>query len=185
MAARRIGLDQDLRPKSKPWPQTVPDNGGVFLVPAFAGLGAPHWDPFARGTITGLTRGTTAGHLARAALESIAYQTADVLAAMEADSGLAIAELRVDGGATVNDTLMQFQADLLGLPLVRPKVWETTALGAAYLAGLATGFWRESELQAQWQRERTFQPSLEPARVAELKRGWRKAVERARGWLKD
>jgi len=166
--------------------QTVPDNGGVFLVPAFAGLGAPHWDQLARGVITGLTRGTTAGHLARAALESIAYQTADVLSAMEADSGLPIAELRVDGGATVNDTLMQFQADLLGVPLVRPKVWETTALGAAYLAGLATGYWRDTgELQTQWQRERTFQPGLDPARVAELKRGWRRAVERARGWLKD
>jgi glycerol kinase len=166
--------------------QTVSDNGGVFLVPAFAGLGAPHWDPYARGTITGLTRGTTAGHLARAALESIAYQTADVLAAMEADAGLAIAELRVDGGATVNDMLMQFQADILGVPLVRPKVWETTALGAAYLAGLATGFWRDTdELQTQWQRQRTFQPGLDKARVAELQRGWRKAVERAKGWLKD
>jgi glycerol kinase len=166
--------------------QTVSDNGGVFLVPAFAGLGAPHWDPSARGTITGLTRGTTAGHLARAALESIAYQTADVLAAMEADSGMAIAELRVDGGATVDDTLMQFQADILGVPLVRPKVWETTALGAAYLAGLATGFWRDTdELQTQWQRQRTFQPGMDKARVAELQRGWRKSVERAKGWLKD
>jgi glycerol kinase len=166
--------------------QTVPDNGGVYLVPAFAGLGAPHWDQFARGTITGLTRGTTAGHLARAALESIAYQTADVLAAMEADAGMAIAELRVDGGATVDDTLMQFQADILGVPLVRPKVWETTALGAAYLAGLATGFWRDTEeLQTQWQRQRTFQPGMDKARVAELQRGWRKAVERAKGWLKD
>jgi glycerol kinase len=166
--------------------QTVSDNGGVYLVPAFAGLGAPHWDPYARGTITGLTRGTTAGHLARAALESIAYQTADVLAAMEADSGIAIAELRVDGGATVDDLLMQFQADILGVPLVRPKVWETTALGAAYLAGLATGFWRDTdELQTQWQRQRTFQPGLDKARVAELQRGWHKAVECAKGWLKD
>jgi glycerol kinase len=163
--------------------QTVPDNGGIFLVPAFAGLGAPHWDQFARGAITGLTRGTTAGHLARAALESIAYQTADVLAAMEADSGIAIAELRVDGGATVNDTLMQFQADILGVPLVRPKVWETTALGAAYLAGLATGFWKGAEeLQSQWQRQRTFQPGMDKGKVAELQRGWRKAVERAKGW---
>jgi glycerol kinase len=166
--------------------QTAPDNGGVYLVPAFTGLGAPHWDSFARGAITGLTRGTTAGHLARAALESIAYQTTDVLAAMEADSGVAIAELRVDGGATVNDTLMQFQADILGVPLVRPKVWETTALGAAYLAGLATGFWKSTdELQTQWQRQRTFQPGMDKERVAELQRGWRKAVDRAKGWLKD
>jgi glycerol kinase len=165
--------------------QTVPDNGGVYLAPAFTGLGAPHWDSFARGTITGLTRGTTAGHLARAALESIAYQTADVLAAMEADSGVAVAELRVDGGATVNDTLMQFQADILGVPLVRPKIWETTALGAAYLAGLATGFWKDAdELQSQWQRQRTFHPAMDRERVEELKRGWRKTVDRAKGWLK-
>jgi glycerol kinase len=166
--------------------QTVPDNGGVFLVPAFAGLGAPHWDSFARGTITGLTRGTNAGHLARAALESIAYQTADVLEAMDADSGIPIAELRVDGGATVNDTLMQFQADILGVPLVRPKVWETTALGAAYLAGLAVGFWKNiAELQTQWQRHKIFQPSMDPDRVAELKRQWRRAIDSSRGWLKD
>jgi glycerol kinase len=164
---------------------TVSDNGGIFLVPAFAGLGAPHWDPFARGAITGLTRGTTAGHLARAALESMAYQTADVLAAMEADSGIALAELRVDGGATVNDTLMQFQADILGVPLVRPKVWETTALGAAYLAGLATGFWPGADaLQTQWQRQRTFQPGMDKGKVAELQRGWRQAVERAKGWVR-
>jgi glycerol kinase len=166
--------------------QTVPDNGGVYLVPAFAGLGAPHWDQFARGTITGLTRGATAGHLARAALESIAYQTADVLAAMEADSSIPLAELRVDGGATVDDTLMQFQADILGVPLVRPKVWETTALGAAYLAGLAAGFWQNTdELQTQWRRQKTFQPAMDKARAAELQRGWRKAVDRAKGWLKD
>jgi glycerol kinase len=165
--------------------RTVPDNGGVFFVPAFAGLGAPHWDPFARGTVTGLTGGATAGHLARAALESIAYQTADVLDAMRADSGIAIDELRVDGGATVNDTLMQFQADILGIPLARPKVWETTALGAACLAGLAAGFWKEGELEARWQREKTFQPEMDPARVAELKRGWRKAVDRSKGWLRE
>ncbi|HEY3864444.1 MAG TPA: glycerol kinase GlpK [Verrucomicrobiae bacterium] len=166
--------------------QSAPDNGGVYLVPAFAGLGAPHWDQFARGTIMGLTRGTTSGHLARAALESIAYQTAEVLTAMAADAGIAIAELRVDGGATVNDTLMQFQADILGVPLVRPKVWETTALGAAYLAGLAAGFWTGTdELQTQWQRQRTFQPGMDARQVAELRRGWAKAVERTKGWLKD
>jgi glycerol kinase len=165
--------------------RTEPDNGGVFFVPAFVGLGAPHWDSFARGTITGLTRGTTAGHLARAALESIAFQTAEVLDAMKADSGIAIQELRVDGGATVNDMLMQFQADVLGTPLARPKVWETTALGAACLAGLAAGFWTEGELEARWQRDKTFHPEMESARVAELKRGWHKAVDRAKGWLKE
>ena len=165
---------------------TVKDNGGVFLVPAFAGLGAPHWDQFARGTIMGLTRGTTAGHIARAALESIAYQTADVLEAMQADSGIPVKELRVDGGATANDALMQFQSDILGIPLVRPKVREITALGAAYLAGLAVGFWHNTdELQKQWQRDKEFHPAMDPAKVAELKHQWHKAVGRAKGWLKD
>jgi glycerol kinase len=166
--------------------RTVSDNGGVYLVPAFAGLGAPHWDQFARGSILGLTRGSTAGHLARAALESIAFQTADVLEAMQADSGIAVKELRVDGGATVNDDLMQFQADILGVPLVRPKVWETTALGAACLAGLATGFWKDTdELEKQWQRQREFRPAMDSAKVAAMKHGWRKAVDCAKGWLKD
>jgi glycerol kinase len=165
---------------------TVKDNGGVFLVPAFAGLGAPHWDPSARGTITGLTRGTTAGHLARAALESVAFQTADVLQAMEADSGISLKELRVDGGMTGNDLLMQFQSDILGIPLVRPQVRETTALGAAYLAGLGVGFWNGTEeLQTQWQRDKEFHPAMDAAKVAELKRHWREAVARAKGWLKD
>jgi glycerol kinase len=165
---------------------TVKDNGGVFLVPAFAGLGAPHWDPSARGTITGLTRGTTAGHLARAALESVAFQTADVLQAMEADSGISLKELRVDGGMTGNDLLMQFQSDILGIPLVRPQVRETTALGAAYLAGLGVGFWNGTEeLQTQWQRDKEFHPAMDAAKVAELKRHWHKAVTRAKGWLKD
>jgi len=165
---------------------TVKDNGGVFLVPAFAGLGAPHWDQFARGTITGITRGTTAGHIARAALESIAYQTADVLEAMLADSGIPVNELRVDGGATGDDLLMQFQSDILGLPLVRPKVREITALGAAYLAGLAVGFWDGTEeLQKQWQRDKEFHPTMDAATVKELKRHWHKAVGRAKGWLKD
>jgi glycerol kinase len=165
---------------------TVRDNGGVFLVPAFAGLGAPHWDQFARGTITGITRGTTAGHIARAALESIAYQTADVLEAMQADSGIPVQELRVDGGATGDDLLMQFQSDILGLPLVRPKIREITALGAAYLAGLAVGFWNNTdELQKQWQRDKEFHPTMDAAKVAELKRHWHKAVGRAKGWLKD
>jgi len=165
---------------------TVKDNGGVFLVPAFAGLGAPHWDPSARGSITGITRGTTAGHIARAALESIAYQTGDVLEAMKADSGISVKELRVDGGATGDDLLMQFQSDILGIPLVRPRVRETTALGAAYLAGLAVGFWNGiADLQQQWQQDKEFHPTMDAARVAELKRRWRKAVERAKGWLRD
>jgi glycerol kinase len=165
---------------------TVRDNGGVFLVPAFAGLGAPHWDQFARGTITGITRGTTAGHIARAALESIAYQTADVLEAMQADAGIPVKELRVDGGATGDDLLMQFQSDILGLPLVRPKVREITALGAAYLAGLAIGFWGSTdELQKQWQRDKEFHPAMDATKVAELKRHWHKAVGRSKGWLKD
>jgi glycerol kinase len=165
---------------------TVKDNGGVFLVPAFAGLGAPHWDAFARGTILGITRGTTAGHIARAALESIAHQSADVLWAMEADSGISVKELRVDGGATGDDLLMQLQADILDIPVVRPKVREITALGAAYLAGLAAGFWDSPKaLQTQWQRDREFQPAMDPAKVAELRHNWHKAVERAKGWLKD
>lgn len=162
---------------------SVPDNGGVYLVPAFAGLGAPHWDPYARGALFGLTRGSTAGHIARATLESIAFQTADLLEAMEEDSGTPLAELRVDGGATANDMLMQFQADLLGVPVVRPRVRETTALGAAYLAGLAIGYWRDrAELERFWQAERTFTPAMTRERAAELRSRWRRALERAKGW---
>lgn len=159
------------------------DNGGVYLVPAFAGLGAPHWDPYARGLIAGLTRGATGAHLARAALESIAYQVADVLDAMRADSGLKISSLRVDGGAAVNDLLMQFQADMLGVPVVRPKVFETTAIGAAYLAGLAVGFWKSrDEIASQWQIDRTFEPTMKKSQVEELRSGWEKALERSRRW---
>jgi glycerol kinase len=162
---------------------SVPDNGGVYLVPAFAGLGAPHWDAYARGVLVGLTRGTGAAHVARAALESIAYQVADLVQAMEADSGVRLAELRVDGGAARNDLLMQFQADLLGVPVVRPAVTETTALGAAYLAGLAVGFWKSlSEIEGQWRVERRFEPAMAPARRDELRGRWRRALERARGW---
>ena len=162
---------------------SVPDNGGVYLVPAFAGLGAPHWDQSARGAILGITRGTNARHIARAALESIAYQTVDVLTAMEADSNIKIKELRVDGGATVDNLLMQFQADVAGVPIVRPKVHETTALGAAYLAGLAVGFWKDTnELQHQWQKDRDFLPSMDATKVATLKQGWTKAVSKAKGW---
>ena len=136
---------------------SVPDSGGVYLVPAFAGLGAPHWDPYARGTIVGITRGTTAAHIARAALESIAFQVADLLEAVRDDAGIDLAELRVDGGAAANDALLQFQADLLGVPVVRPKVTETTALGAAYLAGLAVGFWDSTDALARhWQRRQAL-----------------------------
>ncbi len=162
---------------------SVADNGGVYFVPAFAGLGSPHWDPYARGAIVGLTRGTGAAHIARAALESIAYQTADVLHAMEADSGIKLAELRVDGGATQNDLLMQFQADVLGVRVVRPKVYETTALGAAYLAGLAVGYWQDAaEISAQWQTERVFEPNMRQADVERLMTGWRRALARAKAW---
>ena len=162
---------------------SVPDNGGVYFVPAFAGLGSPHWDPYARGTVVGLTRGTGAAHIARAALESIAYQTADVLRAMESDAGIKLSELRVDGGATQNDLLMQFQADVLGVRVVRPKVFETTALGAAYLAGLAVGYWKDAdEISVQWQTDRTFEPAMARDEVARLMAGWEKALTRARQW---
>jgi glycerol kinase len=155
----------------------VNSNDGVYVVPAFTGLGAPHWNQDARGTITGLTRGSTASHIARAALESIAYQTMDVLKAMEADSGISIKELRVDGGATANDLLMQFQSDILNTKVLRPKVTETTALGAAYLAGLAVGYWTSiDDIQQQWQIDKTFVPSMEESKRNELKTGWQKAV---------
>jgi len=162
---------------------SVPDNSGVYLVPAFTGLGAPHWDPHARGAIVGLTRGTGRAHIARAALESIAYQSADVLEAMQKDSGEKLTELRVDGGATANDLLMQFQADILGVPVVRPKVLETTALGAAYLAGLAVGLWPSREaLAARWQVGRRFEPQMDRAHAQELLGHWREAVKRSRDW---
>ena len=161
----------------------VPDSGGVYLVPAFAGLGAPHWDPYARGAMFGLTRGSGITHIARAALESIAFQSADVLTAMEKDAGLKLTELRVDGGATANNLLMQIQADFLGVPVVRPKVLETTALGAAYLAGLAVGFWQDaSEIQRNWQVDRVFEPTLSRERAGEMMAGWAKAVERSKLW---
>ncbi len=167
----------------EPLAASVPDSGGVCVVPAFAGLGAPHWDQYARGTMVGITRGTTAAHIARATLESIAFQVTDVLTAMEADSGVSLAELRVDGGATVNNLLMQFQADLLGVPVVRPKINETTALGAAYLAGLAVGYWQDKEEIAEhWQMERTFTPQMERGKVDELRDRWNRALERAKGW---
>ncbi len=162
---------------------SVPDNGGVYLVPAFAGLGAPHWDPYARGAIFGLTRGATRAHVARAALESIAFQSADVLAAMEKDAAIVLTELRVDGGASANNLLLQFQADLLGVPVVRPKILETTALGAAYLAGLAVGYWASTDdIGANWQVDRRFEPAMARDRADELRAGWHKAVARAKDW---
>jgi glycerol kinase len=162
---------------------SVPDSGGVYLVPAFTGLGSPHWDAYARGTMVGLSRGTTRAHIARAALESIAFQSAEVLLAMQRDARQPLVELRVDGGATANDLMMQFQADLLGVPVVRPKVTETTALGAAYLAGLAVGFWSSTDdVAANWQVDRRFEPAL-PREAAEARlRTWERAVERSRGW---
>jgi glycerol kinase len=163
--------------------RSVPDSGGVYFVPAFVGLGAPHWDPYARGAIVGLTRGSTAAHIARAALESIAFQTADVMKAMQADSGIQLKELRVDGGASRNDLLMQFQADVLGIPVIRPAVSETTAWGAACLAGLATGVWSSPrDLAKCWKAEKSFAPqnsSREQARLAE----WRRAVDRSKAWV--
>ena len=162
---------------------SVGDSGDVYLVPAFAGLGAPHWDQYARGTITGLTRGTTSAHLARAALEGIAFQVADVLEVMREDSGINLNELRVDGGAAANNLLMQFQADILGVPVVRPKVTETTALGAAFLAGLAVGYWKsKEEIRRLWQRDRTFEPQLKEAEAAYRRGRWSEALKRSREW---
>ena len=163
---------------------SVPDNGGVMFVPAFAGLGAPYWDSYARGTVLGMTRGTTKAHVARAALESIAYQTVDVLEAMQKDSGVALRELRVDGGAARNDLLMQFQADVLGVPVLRPVVTETTALGAAYLAGLAVGFWSsQEEIAAQWQVQRRFEPAMNHDERSSRLALWRRGVQRSQAWL--
>ena len=162
--------------------KTVPDNGGVYFVPAFVGLGAPHWDSYARGSIFGLTRGSTSGHIARAAVESIAYQVADLLDAMRRDSGDEVRELRVDGGAATNDSLMQFQADILGVPVIRPEVTETTALGAAYLAGLATGFWKASDLTKSAGHDRRFEPSMAESQARKLRDRWNEAVERSKSW---
>jgi glycerol kinase len=165
---------------------TVSDSGGVVFVPALTGLGAPHWDPRARGTILGLTRGVTAGHIARATLEAIAFQTRDVLDAMSKDAGLPITELKVDGGATNNDLLMQIQADLLGTPVVRPINQETTVLGAAYLAGLATGVWKDrSEIEVRWQVERRFEPQISRDERDTRYERWKRAVERSLSWETD
>jgi glycerol kinase len=167
----------------EPLAASVPDHGGVYVVPAFTGLGSPHWDPYARGAIVGITRGTSRGHLARAALESIAFQSAELLQAMQADAAEPLRELRVDGGASRNDLLMQFQADLLGVPVVRPRVVETTALGAAYLAGLAVGFWQSAdEVARQWQVERRFEPAMGRDQALARMQEWARAVQRSRSW---
>jgi len=161
----------------------VQDNNGVYLVPAFVGLGAPYWDMYARGTIVGLTRGAKREHIVRAALESICYQTRDVLEAMQKDSGITLKNLKVDGGAVANNFLMQFQSDILGVPVDRPKVIETTALGAAYLAGLAVGYWKDKDdIASKWQIDRTFQPEMDSENREKLYKGWKKAVERALNW---
>jgi len=167
----------------EPLAASVPDNGGVYFVPAFVGLGAPHWDQYARGSMFGITRGTKAGHVARAALESIAYQVADLLVAMQRDAGTPVRELRVDGGATANDTLMQFQADILGIPIVRPSVTETTALGAAYFAGLAVGFWRDvREIGAMPRPEQRFEAHMPRSQAQVLRERWNEALARAKAW---
>jgi len=165
-----------------PLAQSVADSGGVYLVPAFVGLGAPHWDPYARGTIIGLTRGSGRAHLVRAAVEAMAYQTRDVIEAMEEDSGTRFQELRVDGGAVVMDVLCQFQADLLGIPVRRPRLTETTALGAAYLAGLGAGIWSDADLKGLWKLDREFTPAMSRDQAGSLQHRWRQAVERSRGW---
>lgn len=170
----------------EPLAATVPDNGGVFFVPAFAGLGAPYWDQYARGTLIGLTRGVTRGHLARAAIEAIALQTLDIMDCMARDSGLPLSSLRVDGGASRNNMLMQCQANVLGVPVERPVITETTALGAACLAGLASGFWAdEGEIASLWRLDRRFEPAMEEPRRSELLGNWHRAVERSMHWVQD
>ena len=162
---------------------TVKDSGGLFLVPAFAGLGAPHWDSYARGLLIGITRDTSAGHVARAALEGVAFQVADLLDAMQSDTGKKLKELRVDGGFTKSEYSMQFQADILGIPIIRPAVTETTALGAAYLAGLAVAFWKNIDsVASQWKVEKTFEPKMPPSQAHELRARWQQALARAKGW---
>ncbi|MBV9271676.1 MAG: glycerol kinase, partial [Candidatus Eremiobacteraeota bacterium] len=164
----------------------VPGTEGVFFVPAFTGLGAPYWDASARAALLGVTRGTTRAHIARAVLEAMAYQSADVIEAMQKDAGIHLQELRVDGGASANDTAMQFQADLLGTPVLRPHVRETTALGAAYLAGLYAGYWRDpAQIASLWKHERRFEPRSDEAHRRTLMTAWHRAVERTRNWISE
>ena len=176
----------DSAPDSEWVAKKVKDTAGVYVVPAFVGLGAPYWDMNARGTIIGITRGTTKAHIVRATLDSLAYQTRDVLGAMEADSGITLAALKVDGGAVANNLLMQFQADLLGVPVDRPQIIETTALGAAYLAGLAVGVWTsKEELKSSWKLDVRFEPSMPKEEADKLYKGWRKAVKHSMHWLDE
>lgn len=176
----------DSVPESEEYAKKVSDTGGVYVVPAFAGLGAPYWDMYARGTIVGLTRGSSKNHIIRATLESIAYQSRDVLEAMEADSGIELKKMRVDGGAAMNDFLMQFQADILGSEVERPKINETTALGAAYLAGLAVGYWdNKEELIKKWKKDKDFKAKMSSNKRKELYQGWKKAVERSKAWSEE
>ena len=176
----------DSAPDSEWVAKKVKDTGGVYVVPAFVGLGAPYWDMNARGTIIGITRGTTKAHIVRATLDSMAYQTRDVLGAMEKDSGIKLASLKVDGGAVANNLLMQFQADLLGVPVERPQVIETTALGAAYLAGLAVGVWKtKEELKSSWKLDTRFEPAMPQDESDKLYKGWRKAVKHSMHWLDE
>lgn len=178
---RIINTSSDVESLAK----TVEDNGDVFFVPAFTGLGAPHWDQYARGTLTGITRGTNRGHIARAALEGIAFQTYDVLEAMRKDTQMDYTEIRVDGGASNNNLLMQFQSDILNAPVARPEITETTALGAAYLAGLATGYWKSiDEIKKQWKINKRFEPGMEPAKAESEVKKWKDAVKRSQGWAK-
>lgn len=174
-----IDQSEEIEPLAK----QVEDNDGIYVVPAFSGLGAPHWDPYARGLIIGITRGTQSAHIARAALESIAYQSKDLLQAMESDSGIKLKELRVDGGASVNNLLMQFQSDILDVPVVRPTITETTALGAAYLAGLAVGYWDNLEtISEKWKADKSFQPDMDNEQRSRLQQGWNEAVNRSKNW---
>jgi glycerol kinase len=176
----------DSAAESEVYARRVPDTGGVYIVPAFVGLGAPYWDAYARGAVFGMTRGTGREHIVRAALESICYQTRDVIQAMTADSGIVLTELKVDGGAVRNNFLMQFQSDILGVPVRRPQVTETTALGAAYLAGLGVGLWSDKdEIAAKWRQETEFTPSMCDSDRDRLCRGWARAVERSLGWETD
>jgi glycerol kinase len=178
-----LGLIADAA-ESETLARSVPDSGGVYFVPAFVGLGAPYWDMYARGTIVGLTRGTTREHLARATLEAIAYQTRDVIDVMGTEAGLQVQTLRVDGGGTANSFLMQFQADILGVPIQKAAVPETTALGAAYLAGLAVGLWQDTaEIAREWRAAETYEPGMSTDQRETLYAGWKRAVERARGWV--
>ena len=175
----------DESPDSEYYAFKVTDTEGVYVVPAFAGLGAPYWDMYARGAIFGLTRGTSKAHIIRATLEALAYQTKDVLDAMQTDASIQLTTLKVDGGASANNLLMQFQADILNVPVQRPKIIETTALGAAYLAGLAVGFWTVGDISQQWALDREFHPQMEPETRNNLYEGWQEAVKRTMGWSRE